>query len=224
MQSYRIEGIILHAFSFQDFDQILTVFTSEGIHKFLVKGAFSRKNGKGTLTAPLSHAEFVFRPGKGDLLSCREISMLNQHLNLRQNLELLESSFDLIDAIYRSQMPNKPAPALYKLLVAYLEKIPLLKPPQLLSVSFRLKVLNHEGLLSLASQCGHCNKPLHTHYLYGGESFCSQHALPTSLEFSKEEISLLKNLAYAQTFTQLAALSLPLHLPHKVKLLFKELL
>lgn len=225
MQTFRTEGIILHTLRFQDYDQILTVFTpGEGILKMMVKGAFSQKNGKGAKTAPLSRAEFIYARRKGELFSCREISMLNPHLNLRLNIELLEAASDILQATSCSQMPHKAAPDLYKLLLIYLEKLAVLPDPQVLSTSFRLKILRHDGLWHLPSSCTTCQEPLQTRYFLAGESFCRRHAPPFTIEFSDEEGKTLEELAYAQTFAQLAKVFLPLEMPFKVKQLFQDLL
>ena len=136
----RTEGIILQATKFQDFDQIITVFTpGDGILKFMVKGALNPKQGKAALTTPLSRVELIYLQGKSELYSCREISMLNNHLSLRENVVLMEAAFDLLQAIRSTQLPHKPAPELYKLLLIYLEKLPLIPDPKILSTSFRLK-------------------------------------------------------------------------------------
>jgi len=225
MQTYRTEGIILQALKFQDYDQILTIFTpGDGILKLMMKGAFSHKNGKGTLTAPLSRAEFIYTRGKGELYACREISMLNQHLNLRQTLALLEAALDLLQTVYRSQVAHKAAPDLYKLLVAYLEKMMLVPDPQVLASSYRLKVLRHDGFLHLGEKCSSCQAPLPVRFCSQGESFCRQHAPPGSLEFSAAEATTLELLAYAPTLSHLTAGQVSPELARKIRQLFEDLL
>lgn len=196
MQTRRTEGIILQATKFQDFDQIVTLFTpEEGILRFMVKGALNPKLGKAALTAPLSRAEFIYSQGKSELYPCREISMLNSHLNLRENVLIMEAAFDFLQAIRATQLPHKAAPDLYKLLLIYLEKLPLIPDPKVLSTSFRLKTLRHEGLLNLSTT-----------------------------PFSEEERSFLDTLANSRSFNQLAALSVTPVLWQKVRRFFDDLL
>lgn len=225
MQTYRTEGIILHAFKFKDFDQIITLFApEEGVIKLVVKGAFSSKNGKGTLTAPLSHTEVVYTKGQSELYSCREISMLNQHLSLRGNIALLEAAFDLIQATFDSQMLHKPAPDLYRLLVSYLGKLPAFSQPNTLSASYRLKILRHEGLLAVKSTCSTCGIELQHLFISEGESYCRGHAQAYSIEFQPEESSLLEKLAYCKTFSEIDNLVVVPEFGQKIKLIFKDLL
>jgi DNA repair protein RecO (recombination protein O) len=194
MQTHRTEGIILQATRFQDFDQIVTLFTpGEGLVKFMVKGALNPKLGKAALTAPFSRVECVYTKGKSELYSCREISMLNAHLSLRENVLVMEASFDLLQAIYATQLPCKPAPELYKLLLIYLEKLPLIPDPKVLAASFRLKTLRHEGLLTLET-------------------------------FGENERELLYLLSTSRSYSQLASLTLSPTLYQKVRRFFDELL
>lgn len=225
MSVCKIEGIVLHALKFKDYDQIFTLFTpDEGIVKMLLKHAYSAKFGRGAWTAPLTRAEFVYTRGTGDLRICREVSLLGQHLPLRENLDLLEASSDMLQATSQSQAPNKAAPDLYKLLIAYLEKLPLVANPHLLAASFRLKILRHEGLLNLASLCTHCQIPLNERYATRGENYCRRHAPPGAVEFSEEEALLIELLAYAQTLGQLTSCTLPEGFVGKVKLFFRDLM
>lgn len=194
--TYRTEGVILQATKYQDFDQIVTLFTpEEGLLRFMVKGALNPKLGKAALTAPLSRAEFIYARGRSELYSCREISMLNSHLNLRESELMLEAAFDLLQAIRATQMPQKGAPELYRLLLIYLEKLPLIPDPKVVSTSFRLKTLRHEGLLNL-----------------------------DEISFSEEERELLTILANARSFASLSELRVTPGLCQKVRQLFLELL
>jgi DNA repair protein RecO (recombination protein O) len=198
MSTYRTEGIILQAVKFQDFDQIVTCFTGEeGILRFMVKGALNPKLGKAALTAPLSRAEFIYSKGRSELYSCREISMLNSHLALRENVLIMESAFDHLQAVRATQMPQKGAPELYKLLLIYLEKLPLIPDPKVLSSSFRLKTLRHEGLLNFDS----------SHFS----------------SFLDVECELLYALATLRSFAELAELRVSPMLCQKVRHLFEEL-
>lgn len=199
MSSDRTEGIILQATKFQDFDQIVTCFApEEGIMRLMVKGALNPKLGKAALTAPLSRAEFIYSRGRSELYSCREISMLNSHLNLRENVLTMEAAFDLLQAVRATQLPQKAAPELYKLLLIYLEKLPLIPDPKVLSTSFRLKTLRHEGLLN-----------------FDASHFSS---------FSESERELLYLLATSRSFAELAELRVTPMLCQKVRSLFSEIL
>lgn len=223
MQTIRIEGLIIQSVKFQDFDQILEIFTTHsGILKLIVKGAFSKKQGKGAMTSPLVRAEFIYLPRKGEIHACREISLLNSHLKLRERLEVLEASIEMLKAIHETQLPNKPAPDLYQLLIRYLEKMPLVSDPYALAASFRLKLLRHEGFLGLSNQCTSCGIPLSTLHIVEGESFCRSHAPHHHLEFDKDEAPLLFHLALCRSFTELSKTQVNPEFRHKVLQLFQS--
>lgn len=224
MSTLRTEGIVLQAIKYQDYDQILTVFTpGEGIIKFFVKAAYSSKNGRGAATSPLSRAEFVYSKGKSDLYSCREVSSLNPHLALRQSIVMLETALDLIKAVLESQMENKPAPDLYKLLLSYLEKIPVIANPMVLAASFRLKILRHDGLLDIGPCCSICEAPLHDRYTSGGDSYCAPHAPLNAQKFAGNEMELIQQLAFTRSFKDLFAANITHDFNQKIRQMFTEL-
>lgn len=191
----RSEGIVLQTLKYQDYDQIATVFTIEdGLLKFFIKGAYRAQSGKST--SPLTRAEFVYFQGKSSLYSCKEVSLLNTYLNLRNNFAHLETGIDLIKAVLESQMENKPAPELYKLLIMYLEKIPFIPDPWVLSASFHLKILKHEGLLSF------------------------DHAFLS--EINEEEKLLIQLLALTRSFKDLSSIQLAPLFYQKIRTFFTE--
>lgn len=149
MEKTRAEGIVIRTLPFKDYDGILSLFTQdEGLIKLVVKGAFNSKNGKGSLTTPLSLVETIYTKGRSELYSCREIAMLNPHHNLRQNLATLEAACEMVHVIEATQLPGKVVPELYQLFLTYLKRLPEACDPACISTSFYLKTLNHEGLLS----------------------------------------------------------------------------
>jgi DNA repair protein RecO (recombination protein O) len=216
--------VILNTINFRDYDQIVKVFTpDEGIIKFILNRANSHKGRQGAIIAPLSRIEFDYVQGKGDLYKCKELCMLNPHLSLRQNLSWLQSGCDLLQVIQISQMENKPAPILYKLLISYLEKIPLLRNPYVLGASLRLKILRHDGLYRLGTVCDRCEISLKAFNAIGGETFCEMHAPSHSISFDEIESNLIEHLAFCQTFSQLKDLCIPIELDGKVKHFFNDL-
>lgn len=196
IKTHKTEGIVLHTLPFREYDQILTVFTEqEGTIKFIVKGAYRSQLGKGNSTAPLTQAEFVYSKGKSELYKCVDTSVICQHLHLRENLHLLQSACDMLQAVTESQLLHQPAPLLYRLLLIYLIKLPQVQDPFAVSSSFRLKILRLEGVFN------------------ENDKFS---------ELSEEENLFLILLAFCQNFQDLIPLILPPALPVKIKNLFKE--
>lgn len=226
MQTYRTEGIILQAHNFQDYDQILTIFTlEEGVIKLFVKGANHFKRRGGVSTTPLTQLEIEFTRGNSEILKCKSLSTLNSNLKLRDKLSVLEAGCDIIRALQMSQHPYQPAPNLYHLLNSYLEKIPNFVDPAILSASYSLKILRHDGLLGITPNdavCSLCNIPLVQHYIFSGECFCRLHAPNGHLAFDQEEINTIILLAYCRSFQQLS--DIELHPDHsaKIKHLFMQ--
>ena len=216
---YRTEGVVLHTINFRDYDQILSVFSPElGIEKFFVKGSH-RPSRKGSAPSLLTHCEFVYRQGKGNFLLCDEFSILDHYLGLRKDFATLQAACNLLRLIQDSQLPGKPAPSLYKLLLKYLEGLRNLSDPKMLTASFHLKLMRHEGILHLAAICQTCQQPLSSLYFSEGECFCSIHSPKDALHFSSEETSLLYQLTYCRTLKELAFLSFPSELEKKIGLI-----
>ena len=193
-------GIVLSTLSLKESDQILTLFSPEGLLKIFVK------RRRLTLATLLTEGEFVFELGRGDLVRFRDGTILDQHLSLRERLESLEVAGELTQAVLRSQWQGKSSPRLYALFRHLLQKIPHIEAPQKLVSLFLLKVLRHEGELQLSGGCSVCGSaPTHR---YGGERFCSLDAPRGSLEVSDEEEKRLEHLAQTRSLESVEELPL----------------
>lgn len=204
MNQQRIEGTILRSLLFRDYDRILTVFSLEaGLIKFVIKGI----NKKFLAATPFTVAEFIYLPGKNDLHKCQEMTPFHSHLPLRNSLACLEVACEMSKTILQTQPAETPTPLLYSLFQWTLHKIPLVKDPYVLLLSFYLKLLKHEGLLHLITSenqcCSQCNTPLQESHLMGGEFFCSSHAPATAIAFAEEEMKWLSILASLSSFQEI---------------------
>lgn len=225
MQILRTEGIILKVIDFRDYDQIMTVFTQErGIVKWILKKGKPVQGKPQGKISPLTCAEFIYTETKGDIWKCREISALNHYLKLRENYGWLETAGRLIQRILESQAEQKPAPRLYKLLNAYLEKIPLTMSLPALEISFILYLLKHEGLINLDLHCSVCQKPLQSLHMVRGDHFCNIHAPLDAFVFDEEETLAWMQLAACQTFSELQTIAIPESLSLKAEQLLKNLM
>lgn len=224
MEPQRAEGIILQTLPFKDYDSILTLFTpEEGLLKVVLKGAFRQKNGKGNRSAPLTHVEVAFKRGRGELATCYEIDALDHHLHLRHNLDTLNAGCEMLKAVLDTQQPGKSAPDLYKLLLIYLRNLPAVPNPAILSASFFLKVLRHEGLYAFDESCAMCQAPVPEKHLFGGGTYCCRHAPPQALALCVEEQQILHFLAFCRDLSQLKDIALPPSVLEKAKELFRHL-
>lgn len=145
----QTEGVVCHALPFQDHDVILTVFTEkEGMVKFFLKKGLIRKEWRGAAISPLTRAEFIYVQGKGEMLSCREISILSMHLKLRESLPRLNAALEMIRSLRKAYFAAAPVPLIYHLLNRYLEAVSSVQDPFVLTSSLRLKILFHEGMFA----------------------------------------------------------------------------
>ncbi|MCB1112144.1 MAG: DNA repair protein RecO [Chlamydiales bacterium] len=219
----RCEGVILQSFPYQEYDRILTAFSlEEGIVKFIVKGANREKKRGQAQTSPLSLVEFVYTTGQGELWQCKEITVKNMHLELRNSLASLEAGCDIAHALLSSQMIHKPAPKLYQLCTGYINRLSTAPNPQLLAASFRLKILRHDGLFSETPKCSICETPLTSWHSVGHDPFCADHAPLGAIAFVGVEKDLLQTLAFSRSYDEMFLFKMAEETRQKILRLFDE--
>jgi len=219
METEKIEGIVLRSQDYKESHRIITLFTPDGLISLIVRG-ISRKNSRLlSLTTPFCNAEYLYRKGRSELFSFRDGTVLDDHFSLRGSLKSLQLAGSLANAILTSQMTGKPAPALYVLYKAYHKQASHFTNPDVLLASFYLKLLKYEGLLTISTHCAQCESP-HPLRLYEGESFCSNHNIPTGFSFTPSEWELLLLLDNSMQFSSLHNLTIPPSLSQKISTLF----
>lgn len=222
---HTVEGIVVKVIPFRDCDQILAIFTREaGMIKVLHKGSRSKKRGmRGIQGMPLTRVEVVYKEKKGEIFSCHELAHLGSYQSLRHELSHLNAACDLLQVIYQTQMIGKPAPQLFSLLKFYLEKIPFISSPSLLTTSFRLKLLKHEGVSACPLACSHCLCPLLKEaFVYQGETYCQAHRMVGSYALQEIELGVLYKLMACQSYQQLTQIELFPQTKLKIERYFRE--
>ncbi len=198
------EAIVLNSLEFKERSRIITLFTkTSGVISLIVKTISSKKRPLFNLTTPLCRGEFLYRLGKNTLHKFLDGTIIDMHLPLRKSYDHLEAAGYLIQAIKKSQLPEKPAPKLYNLCSSYLKHLPEFKEPKILAASFYLKILKHEGLIALAPKGQSCNK----------ENFSN---------FTPPEWNELLVLSEARTFADLQTVDLSSPLFTKIEQLFES--
>lgn len=201
MTEEKSPGVLLQAIPYLGRKRILKVFTPEGgLITLMAKASLSS-----AFSAPFCIAEWVYRKGSREIHSLQEASLIDSLLDLKKDFATLSAAGSMAQDLLRSQLPGKKGNALYTLLCACLSKLPAFANPQILAASFRLKLLLHEGLLSLSPDCSVCGSPASR--LQQGESFCPAHAPHTEFSFSPSDWETLLHLAYSRQFSQLQNLS-----------------
>lgn len=148
MAEERVEGIVLRSTIYKETHRIVTLFTSEvGLISLMVKGVKTPE--RMVLLTPFSQIEVFFRKKLSDLFVLKDGSLISDNLFLREKWDYLETAGKMGQMILHSQMPGKPAPLLYALFLACLKQMPKFEEPAPLLLLFYLKLLTHEGLLSL---------------------------------------------------------------------------
>jgi DNA repair protein RecO (recombination protein O) len=184
------EGIVLKTIDFRDSERIITLFTKElGLISLIVKGVSPSSLPKLAVTTPFCQAQFFFTRGNSDLFRYRDSTVLQEHHNLRAHFSFLEAAGVMAKALLQTQLPGKPASLLYALFDRYLKQIPTFTQPLPLTISFLLKLLHLEGILSLSQ-------------------------LPE--EFSTDEKELILSLVESRSFKKLGELPLTLGFAQKI--------
>lgn len=215
------EGIVLRSLDFKDREKIITVFTANrGLISLIVKGITKKRSHLLTLTSPFTQADYHYLIGRSSLYSFKEATPLNTHHYLREKLSHIQAATTFASALLSSQMPGKPAPHLYALTLSYLKQLPQFDTPSSLTASFLLKLLKHDGHLSLKNGCTSCGEPP-TH-LHVGEPFCRTHTPAYAHLLSQTEWDTLQVLAEARSFAPLKEIQVSPSLHQMIELIFKE--
>ena len=223
-QFLQSEGIILRATPFRDHDNILTLFTPEaGIIKLMLFGSRSKRQNRQGLSMPLTKVEAIYRENSGEIFTCKELALIDPYSHLRQDLNFLEPACDLLQTVCCSQLTGKPAPLLYALLSSFLDKIPQALSPLALLVSFRLKLLFHEGLATFPFYCASCGELLLTEaYTSRAEGFCIHHRQGASLVWSQHHLEQIYRLVSSQSYREICAEEVNQQLSLQVAHFFNE--
>lgn len=200
MNIHCVEGIVLQAIPFRDYDQIATVFSdTQGIITLILKQARRAKKGLSKAVYPLTCAEFIYREGKSEIMTCSEMTVLDLFLPLREKLTALEAACEMLKALQKSQHPGISSPLLYQLLKTYLKIIGSDENVNVFVASFFLKILMHDGLWDPENN-----------------------QIPDHLFLSEEERSHFNFLATCRAGSALSKYVIDHQLKKKIGLLFEE--
>lgn len=220
MELEKKEGIVVKSFNYQENKRIITVFTESGLLS-LIATLHQKNPSLQLLTTPLCIGEFFYKKTSKQLYSLKEGSILSSYQNYNTSYPHIETAFSFLQTLLASQLPEKPAPLLYKLLKLYLEKLPSFQSPKTLSSSFILKTLRHEGLLPLEGLCSSC-ETLPTQAFFQKEPFCKTCMPAHSLFFEEKEWEQFQVLLFSKDLKKLESLSYEEGFHQKIHALLKE--
>jgi DNA repair protein RecO (recombination protein O) len=214
------EGITLKSVNFRDYDRIITVFTYRfGLVKFIVRGGCRPKNNLHILTLPITRGDFIYSLGKNEIHKIHEGSLINAHLTIRRSGALLEAASQMIQLVWKYQLPEKPSPKLYELLLFCLGKLPFVKDPKVMVALFRLKQLKHDGLFVPSEKCSTCQREDDFMYMYECEFFCKEHAPLGSVILNQNELKTIFVLTHTKDMNHIKELEVESELQEKILIL-----
>ena len=220
MELEKKEGIVVKSFNYQENKRIITIFTEDGLLSLVAK-VYQNNPSSNLLTTPLCVGEFFYKKSSSQLHTLKEGSVFSSYRSYNTSYPHLETAFSFLETLLSSQMPEKPAPLLYRLLKLYLEKLPTFSNPKTLSSSFILKTLRHEGLLPLEGLCSSC-ETLPTQAFFQKEAYCKACMPLHSLYFEENEWQQFQMLLFSKDLKNLENLSCEELLHQKIHTLFKE--
>jgi DNA repair protein RecO len=134
-------GILLQSVTYLGQKKILKVFTPK--HGLITLMANRVKTS--ALTTPFCLAEWVYEIGKSEVHPLKDATLLDSYLELKKDYDTLQAAGSIAIDLIRTQFPNKDATLLFDLTKLYLKHLP--KNPTTFQASFKLKLLQFEGLL-----------------------------------------------------------------------------
>ena len=172
------EAIVLKSSPFQEKAFIIDLFCeNSGLVKIFLQ------TQKPSLE-PFSKISCVLQKSKSDLYYLKEFTLI-ERLPKERTPALLHLAYRLYEAVQGATRDAQ----IYALYKAYLENMHLAKQPENLLASFLLKLLAHEGFMTVERASDACA-------FADGEWFTKQTAPEWGLLLSKEEI---ENLVFATT-------------------------
>ncbi len=146
----KCHGIVLKTIPYGDYNQIAIILTDRfGLLKFACPFSRSRKNKAFGHFTPFHELELIFAPMDRELETVKTSTLLHPRLELRGSLDRLEMAGACATAVLKTQLPAKPAPVLFQLLITHLDLLMTNASPQAVALSFLMKLLLHEGTLSV---------------------------------------------------------------------------
>ncbi|MEW6586406.1 MAG: DNA repair protein RecO [Nitrospirota bacterium] len=172
----RTEGIVLRTIPYGEADLIVTYLTPDfGILKVFAKGPRKFKSCFGSSLEPLTQAGISFW-GKEDasLPRLTQSDIINSFQPLRERLSCflrISEILELTVSFLPERDVNRKA---YSLLLNTLLALLAGQNETLLSLSYKIRLLQLVGFAPGVNSCGRCGKRGHTFYLAQGSVMCEK--------------------------------------------------
>lgn len=214
MEEQKTRGLLLHAIPYLGKKKILKILTAE----YGLISVFAKSNTPPSLCSPFFVGEWVYHIKQSDLYLLQDGCIIDDLSHIRNNYRILMSAGTMAQSILSSQQNGKPSPKLYQLAVFYLEQLKTFPKPEILSLSFQVKLLQHEGSFHYSNTCITCGEK--ASYLSQGESTCAIHRGQGATFWTESEWQALKVLGGAKRLSELAMIEWTESLHNKIGTLF----
>ncbi len=144
------EGIPLRTLEYKEKERICTLYTEElGLISIILKDLSSKKAHLLLASTPFCIADYHTLKGRSDIYLVQDITIQNHLPSLKKSFAHLSAASQIALLLLSSQLPEKRSPQLYQLFKSFLLQLGAFEDPTLAVASFTLKLLLHEGVLSL---------------------------------------------------------------------------
>jgi DNA repair protein RecO (recombination protein O) len=206
---HRTEGIVLKTIPFGEADLIVTYLTSDyGIVKAFAKSPRKIKSRFGSSLEPLTHAKIAFW-GKEDAALPRltQSDIIHPFAAVRSALKCFLKVSEMIELTLHFVPERERNKKVYALLLDALHATEIDCDAGLLTLCYKLRLLEIVGYLPRLNGCGRCGKDGDAFYLSHGTVLCETCAKghESSLRLSPGAISLYSSLR-GWNFTKLPRL------------------
>ena len=172
------------------------------------------------LHSAFSHVEMIVYQRSSEIYSLQDASLVKS-FDLTKNFDSLFYAGKICKALLSIAPFQTPSPLLYLLFIKFLEKLALFPHPATLSIAFQLKLLLHEGILSMQKHCSNCSEKALA--LSAGSGKCLSHATNDPICFNEREWDELLLLAYGKSFSAWENIETSSSVEEKIERAFLEL-
>lgn len=199
MKLIDVEGLVIKKVDYKASKRLITIFTKEhGILTLGIAGISGKKTKLLALSSPLSISHFQIKISRGNHYFV-DGSPLLFFDTIRSNLSALQISCEILKCLASTQLAENPAPLLFDLTQFCLVKIDQGADPYPILALFLIKMLKHEGLISISSL----------------------HLQEWPIEFSSHEHALIKDVFEMRHLNSFNWQSFSLQFLDKVRSIFK---
>lgn len=151
------QAIVLKSSPFDENGRIMTLLSEQlGICNALIRAIPPNRIDWVHASSPFFEGIYTLKKGRTDLYTFVDCSVTSYHQGLRTDYLKMKCGLDMLKAIHHFQIPQQPAPALYKLVSCFIKELSLSPNPLLLVIAFHFKLLRYEGIFNARYFCeGH---------------------------------------------------------------------